>query len=343
MLRYLEGSRRTWQLSAASAMGVDRWIELGTRDDGSFLNHSRDSIPFDSLLGRLGLNTEDSLPPTLQQHVASQPLDQSLLNIWDDYLRSSSAELLIARRSDEARETLYRYLKAVELPVEETAFVDIGWRGQMAYQMNAVLEGYLNSEPTHLHFGAYRTIDEIENTIQIERFAIQDSVESQPVDRPVSCLESITASGGPKLIDLVWSPDGADPVFSPAQLEIFGSAKRRLWDGAVATAAKMPTASELDAWGIATPSLEHEVRELLRMFWMNPTPAEAAAFATMKFETDDDGRSIQPVAQAYSFSELVHMKTSTARQWQRGSIELASAPLRPALRAAATRYRARTS
>lgn len=336
-LRYLEGSRRTWQLPAASALGIDKWLELGTRDQASFLNHSQTSIPFESLLDRFGLNPEDRLPSGLHNHSPSLPLNDSLLPLWSDHINSATTKQLIVRRSDIARDTLYRYLKATELPVEPTAFVDIGWRGQMAYQMNAVLAGYLDVEPIHLHFGAFRTIPEIEQSVKIERFAIHDNGIDQPVDRPVSCLESIAASGGPKLIDLNWTPDGADPVFSEAQPAIFGSAKQSLWAGAKATAALAPSVAELDSWGIQSQNMEKAARELLQMFWMTPSSAEASAFSTLSFETDDDGRSIEPVAQPYQLGEVIKRRTNVSRQWQQGSIELAKAPLRPVLRAIASR------
>ncbi len=337
VLRYLEGSRRTWQLPAASAMGIDRWIELGTKDWASFLSLSQTTIPFESLLDRFGLNAADPLPAGLRNQSPAQPLDESQIPLWQEHINSAKTKQLVTRRSDLARDTLYRYLKSTELPVEPTAFVDIGWRGQMAQQMNAVLAGYLDEEPIHLHFGAYRTISEIEQSVDIRRFAIHDNPEDQPVDRPVSCLESIAASGGPKLVDLIWTPDGADPVFSEAQPEIFGSAKQSLWAGAKATAARVPSITELEYWGIESQNMEVAARELLRLFWMTPSATEAAAFSRLSFETDDDGRSIEPVARPYELSEILSRRTHVDRQWRRGSIELAKAPLRPILRAVCNR------
>ena len=76
------------------------------------------------------------------------------------------------------------------------------------------------------------------------------------VATPVACVETLTASGKPRVVDYRRGADGSvDPVFSPATNgQVVDDGDRvDLWAGALGVAANLPARRQLDGWGVQSP------------------------------------------------------------------------------------------
>ncbi len=327
---YLEGSRRTWSLPAASTIGVERWIDIGTADTGSFLNHSLEVIPFEAVLERCGLVIGDIPDGVFASHDPATPLPAHLAPEWDSLLRSDRLMSTISIRSDAALAALKEHLRSTSLPSRPLSLIDIGWRGQLAWMIDTVISSHLGVEIQHLHFGGLDVIAGLPDELSIQRFAIDDSKAPLPFPSPVSCLESFTASGERSLRAVRSGPTGPEPIYAPPQPLIFGDAKRQLWQGALDMAALTPSLAELERLGVTELSLAPEICAILADYWVRPSAIEAQAGTELHCEIDDAGEALAPLVVPYGFRELI-TRSPKPRQWRHGSLRASPLPLRLAL------------
>jgi len=336
-LHYLHCSRLLWSLAAASAIGVDRWLQEGTSDNQAFLNTKRHEVPLATLLGRLGLVSDDlSAFPMLEQLAMDAPLPFEADSAWQELLEASVLVELVAQRSDERRKLIADYLRQESMLEGRIALVDVGWRGRLAWQVSAVLRQIVEIEPIHFHFGGIDSDETIDREIQIFRFAFDGRSRPVPPElpSPVSTVETLTASNEARVLDYRRRPDGeVELVFDSVGAGPGGdssSARDRelLWDGAALAAAALPKRSTLESWNVDQTSLSAESVAVLSQWWNSPTKAEAMALADLQFEHDEAGTSHRSLAVPYSLKELPPGAERPARQWPQGSEAVSSAPLR---------------
>ncbi len=334
-MSYLYCSRMIWGLASASAVGVERWLAAGTTDDQAFLEVNRHDIPFDLLLSRIGLDADELVELPAATRLRTVPLDRPLpedaVDAWHELLFDAEVGRLILERSRHRRELLTDYLRSQGVDRGRLALVDVGWRGRLAWHISSVLRDLTDHEPIHLHFGGDKVIPEVDRTIDIRRFAFDGFTEPAVLSGPVSCVETLTASGKPRVIDYRRDESGeVELVFGLATGPEHGD-RVDLWNGALRVAAALPSAKDLDSWGIGHSDLGPHVAELLRRWWDDPTPAEARALARLAFEHDEAGTAMRPLATPYSLSEVL---APSARQWPQGSEAITPGPLRFLVRAA---------
>lgn len=340
-LRYLElAGRRAWTVAAAACLGIDDWLAIGNADDRAFIHTSRHLVPFSSLLERIALRPDD-----LTEHAslaaldASAPLPVTHTGAFKALLADPNVHATILGRAQHARALLVEYLEGQDLGGRRLAFVDVGWRGQLAWMMSAVLRDITGEEPLHLHFGGANVAAGLRGSVDIRRFAVDDSVEPLPFPDVVSCVETFTASGAPRAVGLRRSPTGEVELVRDAGVpEVANAARDRLWRTAIDTAAALPSLAEIEEWGLDARTLDAEVREILTGFWTDPEAVHAVAAAQLGFEVDEAGTVVGPVAARYRLGELVAgalgVDRPLVRQWRQGSLRLTPPLTRPVVVAA---------
>lgn len=338
-LGYLHCGRRAWSLAAAPLVGVDQWVAMGTADTEAFLLHSGTTAPFSALLDRCGVFQGDlSVTTPLRAVDVDLPLTAQMLDEWASVLASGVLDEIVAERARQPCSDIIDFLRQRGLPDGRIALVDVGWRGQQAWLMSALVREATGHDPLHLHFGGDLVIEEIDRRVDIERFALDDSVRPHPIDGPVSCLEMFLSSDAPRLIGYERVEDGSViEVFAADRGSSDDRTRQLLAEGACAVAALVPERSALDSWfgvsrgPIAAEALADGVRALLSEFWNSPTENEAQTLESLRFEVDDVGDVVGPVIRPYSLDEF-RGRSATPRQWPQGSLVLTPRLLRATIR-----------
>lgn len=331
-LRYLEGSRRLWSVAAAAPMGVEAWLAAGTAGDAGFVRQKQHVIPWGSLLSRIALE-----PADLAEHAALRglPVDQPLPRHLDSAWRELLADDRIRERLQVRAEQVYRDLRELLQDgsgVTRVAVVDVGWRGQMATHVSAVLRSIRQHEPVHLHFGGVDVAAD-SRTADIRRFAVDDSLRPLPFPDVISCVETFTASGAARARGIERDGNGAPRLVFDASLAHMDTPQRRLmWSSAVEVARSVPDRATLRRWGLLSQALDEPVRRVLWTFWSTPSTRHARAAAQLAAEVDDAGITVSRVARPYRVRDLLRRQSSPIRTWRQGSLRLTRPLLRTVLR-----------
>ena len=166
--------------------------------------------------------------------------------------------------------------------------------------------------------------------MRIDRFAFDGYRLQSAITNPVSCVETLTQSGQPRVVGYEWNDDGtANPVFAPDAPPANNDDRTHLWAGALETARNLPSLETLATLGCSPRSLADEARSVLALWWTEPTATEVETLRGLTFEADDNGQVIKPVVNPYSVSEIAPT-ARRARQWREGSAAVTPLPLRAA-------------
>jgi FMN phosphatase YigB (HAD superfamily) len=332
-LSYLHCSRWSWLLAGASSIGLASWLQAGTADASSFIHANRHRVPLASLLARIGLETSDlDAHPELAGLAADEPLPPTMVDRWEALLGDPAIGRVILARSEERKALIVDYVRGLGLPTGRIGLVDVGWRGRLAWVVSAVMREVTGHEPVHFHFGGDKVLPDVAAAVDIRRFAFDGLSPPSPITNPVSCVETITASGSPRLLGYERLADGSvRPVHERGVTAVHHRDRCRLWAGALRTANHLPSRALLDQLGTAAGSLGPEANEVLALWWTEPVRAEVEAMRGLVFEADDDGHAITPLVTPYSAKELSPADKPARRQWQQGSAALSPRPFGPAL------------
>ncbi len=337
---YVHLNRLAVTLATAASVGIDAWVNEGTQDDSGFLFARMHTISFGGLLQRLGFEPDDLAHVMgrsfgLVNYNQNEPLGKSDTQDWLAVLSSQAARELILSRATERRSAIVDYLDQLGLLTSaQPAFVDVGWRGRMASLINTALREYFVNEPIHLHFGGDRVPPEADERVRIHRFAFPGTSPIKPFENPPSPVETITASGNPRVSDYKRSQSGViEPVYQPESIDVGRADRAAMWRGAIAMAERLPTAARISSWGLDHAALDAEARELLRLWWYEPKREEASAMRAFAFEGDEAGAEVRPVLEPYALSDVVG-RNRVPRQWRQGSGAISPPASRVGLRVA---------
>ncbi len=337
---YVHLNRLAVTLATAPATGIDAWIEEGTHDQSDFLRARMYAISFGGLLQRIGFEPTDvtdvlggSCP--LARHNPDEPLSESQTEDWLMLLANQSAKELVLARAEERRSLIVDYLDQLGLlSSAQPAFVDVGWRGRIARLIDTALLEHFANPPIHLHFGGDKVPPEVDDRVRIHRFAFPGTARIEPFDDPPSPVETITASGNPRVVDYERAPSGIiEPIFQPESTDVGRADRAELWRGAIAMAERLPDASRTSSWGLHHGPLDAEAREVLRLWWYEPDPDEVAAMRSFAFEGDEAGAQICAVATPYALGDIVG-RNRVRRQWRQGSRAISPLPSKVGLQVA---------
>lgn len=326
-LTYLQGNRRLWAIAAAAALGVEAWLAAGTADAAAFLRQGENRVPWGSLIGRVALDTDDLVRhPHLNRLPLGAPLPVSETPAWLGLLEDDQVRRTIAERAGTQYHDVREYLTSEGLGAERVAVVDVGWRGQLAWHVSAVLRDVTGFEPMHLHFGGVDVASDEAEQVDIRRFAMDDSKEELPFPDVVSCVETLTASGKPRAKGVQRNSDGVvHPVFDDALPDMDTQHRRLMRRSAVEVAGALPSRAALARLGLQLDGLDRDVRAVLGQFWLHPERRHALAAMHLAAEVDDAGAVVHPVARPYA---VLGRGRTADRTWRQGSLRLTGPLLR---------------
>ena len=331
---YVHLNRLAVTLAMAPAIGIDAWVKEGVQHRDDFLLARMPSISFAGLLQRIGFEPGDVASVLGPRSVLSAldpqaPLPESHLDDWLELLAGQSTQELILDRATERRTLIVDYLDQLGvLSSTRPAFVDVGWRGRIARLIDTALLEFFSNEPIHLHFGGDQVPPEVDELVRIHRFAFPGTSKIAPFDDPPSPVETITASGNPRVVHYRRTPAGTvEPIFQPEAIDVGRADRSELWTGAMAMADRLPTSDRIAAWQPHRRPLDEEAREVLRLWWYEPDRAEASALRGFAFEGDEAGAQVCPVVAPYVLTDVIG-RNRGRRQWRQGSGIISSPPSR---------------
>jgi FMN phosphatase YigB (HAD superfamily) len=328
---YLEGNRTAWSLAAAAVLGVDEWLAGGGGEQGA-LHQQRHVIPLRALLWRVGLRPDD-LPPggLLAGLDPARPLPPRMALAFEALLEDPRTRDLIAERAGERRDLVVDHLRTTYLSAGRLALVDVGWTGRLAGLLTALIREATGVEPIHLHFGGSQVVGD--PGAEIRRFAFDEASGHPPFEGVVSCVETFTQSGKARNVSFERDASGSVlPIYDDPVPDIDNPARRSVWDAAVETARRLPNRSTMTEWRLDPTPLDDEVRRILTALWTRPRRDDARAISELRFETDDAGHLVGPVAAPYRLREVLGLREPAPRQWRAGSLQLTPSPFREVMR-----------
>lgn len=329
---YLEGNRTAWSLAAAAVLGVDEWLAGGSGQHGA-LHQQRHVIPLRALLWRVGLGPDD-LPPgsPLADLDPGRPLPPRTVLAFEALLEDPQTRGLIAERARERRDLVVDHLRSAYGSVGRLAVVDVGWTGRLAGLLTALVREATGTEPIHLHFGGSQVV--ADPGAEIRRFAFDDAAGRRPFDGVVSCVETFTQSGKARNVGFERDPSGSVlPLYDDPVPDVDNAARRSVWDAAIETARLLPNRSTMTDWRLDPRHLEEQVRGILTALWTRPRRHDARSISQLRFETDDAGFLVGPVAAPYRLREALGLRQAVPRQWRAGSLEVTPSPFQEVMRA----------
>lgn len=329
---YVHLNRLAVTLATAPAVGIDAWVEEGTKDQSDFLRARMYAISFGGLLQRIGFEPADVAKVmgasfSLSRQNPDEPLAESLTEEWLTLLADPSTKELVLARAAERQTLIVDYLHQLGiLSSTQPAFVDVGWRGRIARLIDTALLEHFSNQPIHLHFGGDQVPPEVDDRVRIHRFAFPGTGRIEPFDDPPSPVETITASGNPRVVHYNRAPSGTiEPIHQPETTDVGRADRAELWRGAIAMAERLPDASRTSAWGLHHGPLDAEAREVLRLWWYEPDPEEVTAMRSFAFEGDEAGAQVCAVAAPYALSDIIG-RNRVRRQWRQGSKAISPLP-----------------
>jgi hypothetical protein len=337
---YVHLNRLTITLAMAATVGMDTWVREGTADDAGFLVARQHLISYGGLLQRIGFEPGDVADVVgsefpLTSLDPSAPVPSSHTGDWLRLLNDQSAQELILARASQRRQAVVDYFHQLGLlTASRPAFVDVGWSGRLARLLNVALAEYFVSEPIHLHFGGDLMPPEVREQVRIYHFAFPGSAKIPPFDKPGGPVETLTASGSPRVIGHRRNASGlVEPVFEDETVEVGQAGRAELWRGALAMADRLPDIERVESWGLRQADLAAEAREVLRLWWFEPDRNEAEAMLSFAFEGDEAGAQVIDLLAPYELTDAFGDQRSP-RQWREGSRAVSSLSSKVGLEAA---------
>jgi len=333
-LGMLEVSRRSLLLPAASVIPLNDWLRVGL-EPGSFLVQQYDRLPARHVISRVGLCFEKHADLLNQFGLtdADNPLGNVGLQNWTRALQAEPVQYEIRHESSNRLPATNAYLRQnlIGLSSERTALIDIGWTGQQAAILSALIRNLGGQDPLHLHVGRLRNRPLVVKA-DIESWLFDERKQPSPVENPVALFETfcVTTSGGVENYKI--KSDGL-------ALAIRGAQKHR---------------SHLLAWGqpvvrqcilryaeLVGARLQHINREvlkdvcveLLKEFWERPNQCEAVKWGAFPYEQDQAGKTVRQLANPYNVSQLRSRLVNSywGIDWKAGSVALSPSPIRQIL------------
>ena len=330
-LGMLEVSRQSLLLPAASVIPIEKWVQSGL-EPGSFLVQQYDQLPAREVISRAGISFENHADLLKQFGIidAVNPLGETGLKDWKIALQSESIRHSILEESSKRLITTQAYLRQNLPGVSDKRFalIDIGWTGQQAAMLSALIRQNGGVDPLHLHVGRLRTRPLIVPA-DIEVWLFNELIKRSPVENPVALFESfcVTTTGGVKGYELDSAGVASairrtqnhhSDIVSWGQPEL----RRCVLSFAERAGNSMST--------INSEVLRIACEKLLKEFWESPSRYEARKWGAFPYEQDQSGQSVKQLINPYNMAQLRSRFTGTyfGVDWKAGSIELSPSPIR---------------
>ncbi len=332
----LEVSRRSLTLPAASVLPLENWIDTGLERKGFLVQQYKKLSP-GQIIARAGLSFE--LHAKLLRPFGlvdkEEPLGEAGLSCWKQALQSEAIRAEIVRESQRRLVATQTYLQQnlVERSGSRTALVDVGWTGQQAALLSALIRHGDGQDPLHLLIGRIDR-DTLIAPADIEGWLFDEPKKMSPVENPVALFESFcaTTSGGVEGYEL----DAATGVASAVRRRQEHQSSLVQWgqpdvQRCVLRYAELAGefADDLD------PKTSRDAGEkLLRAFWQHPTRTEALQWGSFPYEQDQAGEVVRQLVSPYNLKQLKARFSGShiGLDWKAGSVELSPTPIRQLLK-----------
>lgn len=334
-LGMLEVSRKSLFLPAASVVSLEKWLKFGL-ESGSYLVQHFERLPARQLIARVGMSFDSHADLLSPYGIVDpeKPLGDAGLCSWKRALQSDSIRQAIEQESRKRLTNTNTYLwqNLPSMSEKRSALVDIGWTGQQAAMLSALIRQQGGLDPLHLHVGRLRDRPLIAPA-DIEAWLFDERVKSSPVENPVALFESfcVTLSGGVERYEI----DSAG-VAKSIRLTQAHQSDILFWGQPLLRRCVLQFAEQAGGLmsDIDSELLRSTCEKLLRQFWENPKRHEAIKWGAFPYEQDQTGQTIRQLANPYNLAQLRSRMVSTYSgiDWKAGSVELSPSPLRQMLK-----------
>ncbi|MEZ5341320.1 MAG: hypothetical protein R2706_07695 [Acidimicrobiales bacterium] len=257
-------------------------------------------------------------------------------DLWVETLNDRRVHDLIESKAQIQLDLVSAYLRDLGMADDRFAVVDVGWTGRMSAIVSAIVVAESGHVPLNLHFGATGVTPEVDQLIDVERFAFDGVTRYAPMRNIVSCVEAFMTTGLERARGFVRNDDGTVSVDLVAPIDgVAGADRDRLHDAACRVAAALPTSDHrLARYLHDLDDLSEASAVIMTELWLRPTVREARAIGRLRFELDEKKLTLSPVASPFTVRNILDTSTVVRRQWRNGSIQISREPLRTCLKLA---------
>lgn len=312
---------------ASAGVDLESWINCGHATATSFLRQHANRLPLRRLVERAVLNPDDHADALHRLGLRlDQPLPIDADREWRAFFDDAGVRAAIQHAADDSLPILEGWLHGHGMfDHTKVGLVDVGWRGQQAAMIDAVVGRRSVTRIQHFHLG--RNVEEpLLAPSEIERYLID--IDRPLVRNPVALFETLMATSEQALVDLERTPDGAVAPILRDGLDPVGQSPH-----IVPLQKLVAEVTSLLAPTLTPADLEVDLREpigaVTERFWEHPTITEARWWAAVPFEQDGSGQLISVLGTPVSIVELPRIAVQRSlgtRQWTPGAL-MASGPL----------------
>jgi predicted HAD superfamily hydrolase len=331
-LRYLYGSRQAVQFSGSPHDAIRDLMRLGTcrlSDMRELLNVTPEEL-------------HAALPAKFRDY---SRWDRNLTSAEREELKSAVAEeplrTLVEECSVQTRNLLLAYLQQEGWGDQEPfALVDVGWRGSMAGALSKTLENEAIRNPDlYLFFGladdAHRVAGPLARD-RMEAWFFDDASKHGYLPylaSTTSLIEMFCAADHGSVVGYRQEENRIKPILRTAEspMKAWGLPRIHQITAAYADAFTQSLKGEL-----CDPhtDVRHGLREVLRLFWLEPSPEEARWWGTFPVEVNLNNSHVRPLAAPMKTREIARSFLSgqlalrPQHSWPRGTALASSWPFR---------------
>ena len=329
-IQLLEVSRNSLVLPTASVVPIEDWVQAGLQP-GSFLVQHFDRLPAQHLFQRAGvcIHEDSKILSEFGLTEGNIPLGSDGLEKWKLALASPKVHEIIRRSSKSKLNSVVGYMQQniSNENISKVALVDVGWTGQQAAMLGALIQETVNVSSMHLLVGRLRNYPLL-NSANIKGWLFDESNDRpSPIPNPVALFESFlaTTSGGVDSYEMdnkgVWIARRRSQEHTQA-LKTWGQETVKRCIVEYAKNSSETTISPGDQLRLS--------ENLLKEFWCNPTYEEGRCWGDFPYEQDQSGKNIAKLTKRYSTLSVLYKLLGKTQEvdWKAGSLAISAAPLR---------------
>lgn len=329
-MQLLEVSRNSLVLPTASVVPIDDWIQAGFQP-GSFLIQHYDRLPAQHLFKRAGLciHKDFEILRNFGLTEGEVPLGRDGLEKWKRALSSQAIQNRVLESSKSRLNAVSAYLQQ-NIGLEsgdKVALVDVGWTGQQAAMLGALIQEKMDVSSVHLHIGRLRKYPLL-NEADIKGWLFDESDQRpSPIPNPVALFESFlaTTSGG---VDSYKQDENGHWIATRRSQQHTQALKA--WGQETVIRSIVEFAKSTKKTNLSSDEQLKLSKILLEEFWCNPTYEEGRFWGDFPYEQDQSGKNIAKLAKRYSILSVVYKLLGKKQEvdWKAGSLQTTAAPLR---------------
>lgn len=335
-LRYLYGSRQAVQFAGSPHDAIRDLMRLGT-------------CRLSDLRELLNVTAEELHPALPAKSRDYSRWNRNLTSAEREELKSALAEeplrTLVEKSSLETRNLLLAYLRQEGWGDQEPfALVDVGWRGSMAGALSKTLENEpIRNPDLYLFFGladdAHRVAGPVARD-RMEAWFFDDASKHGYLPylaSTTSLIEMFCAADHGSVVGYRQEGSEIKPILRTADspMKAWGLPRVHQITAAYADALAQTLKAEL-----CDPhaDVRHGLREVLRLFWLEPSLEEAKWWGTFPVEVNLNNSHVRPLAAPMKVREIAQsvilgqLALRPQHSWPRGTALASSWPLRAAFR-----------